>query len=96
MCLIVVFIALIFFYCLVSRRIERNILTAPVLFTAAGMRAFLFLPGLRERQGNFAVMNVLLSIFAHGLNALELYARQIKALPPARRRLRTSRQNDQD
>ncbi len=56
MSLVVVFIALIFFHSLVSRRIERNILTAPVLFTAAGVRAFLFLPGLRERQGNVAVM----------------------------------------
>jgi uncharacterized membrane protein YoaK (UPF0700 family) len=94
MSLVVVFIALIFFHSLVSRRIERNILTAPVLFTAAGMRAFLFLPELRERQGNVAVMmTVLLSIFTRGLNALELYARQIKALPPGPRRLRTWRQN---
>ena len=56
MSLIAVFIALIFFYGLVSARLERTILTAPILFTAAGMLAFLFLPGLRERQGNVAVL----------------------------------------
>ena len=56
MSLIAVFIALIFFYSLVSGRLERTILTAPILFTAAGMLAFLFLPGLRERQGNVAVL----------------------------------------
>jgi sodium/hydrogen antiporter len=56
MSLVAVFIALIFFYSRVSGRLERTILTAPILFTAAGLLAFFFLPDLRERQGSLAVL----------------------------------------
>jgi sodium/hydrogen antiporter len=53
--LIVVFIALILVYSLVSRRIDRTILTAPIVFTGAGMLVLLVLPSLREQQGNIEV-----------------------------------------
>jgi NhaP-type Na+/H+ or K+/H+ antiporter len=53
--LIALFITLLFFYSLISRRLERTVLTAPILFTATGMVAFLFLPELRTRQGNLEI-----------------------------------------
>jgi NhaP-type Na+/H+ or K+/H+ antiporter len=46
------FIALIFPYSLFSARLEKTILTAPILFTAAGMVVLLVPPKLRERKGN--------------------------------------------
>jgi len=52
MTLIAIFIALIFFYSLVSSRLERTVVTAPILFTTAGMLVFLFWPELRDRRGN--------------------------------------------
>lgn len=36
-----------FLYTLISRRLERTVVTAPILFTAAGMLLFLAMPGLR-------------------------------------------------
>ncbi len=56
MSLIAVFIALTFFFSLVSARLERTILTAPILFTAAGLLAFFFLPELRERPGSLVLL----------------------------------------
>jgi NhaP-type Na+/H+ or K+/H+ antiporter len=53
--LIVIFIALILLYSMVSRRLERTNLTAPIVFTGAGMLALLVLPSLREQQGNIEV-----------------------------------------
>lgn len=56
MTLVVVFIALVFFYSLVSRRLERSIVTAPMLFTAAGILALLFLPGLANRAYDLGLL----------------------------------------
>jgi sodium/hydrogen antiporter len=53
--LIAIFIALMFFYSLMSGRLERTVVTAPMLFTAAGMLMVLFLPELRERKGSLDV-----------------------------------------
>ena len=50
MTLVSIFTGLLFFYSLVSARVERTILTAPMLFTAAGILAALLLPGLREQK----------------------------------------------
>jgi len=36
MVLIAIFVALVFLYSLISRRLERTVVTAPMLFTAAG------------------------------------------------------------
>lgn len=52
MTLNVIFIVLILIYSLVSRRIERTKLTAPIVFTGAGILALLVLPELREEQAN--------------------------------------------
>lgn len=40
MATVAVFLLLVFLYSLVSRRMERTILTAPALFTAAGLVCF--------------------------------------------------------
>jgi len=53
--LIVVFVSLILLHSLVSRRLDRTILTAPIVFAGAGMLALLVLPSLREQQGNIEV-----------------------------------------
>lgn len=51
-----VFTALIFVHCLVSRRLERTVLTAPILFTVAGMVACLFYPDLRTREDGLSTL----------------------------------------
>lgn len=55
MALLSIFIAVLFLYSLVSGRLERTSLTAPIVFTLAGMLALLFLPELRDREGSPAV-----------------------------------------
>jgi NhaP-type Na+/H+ or K+/H+ antiporter len=55
MLLLSIFVALIFFYSLVSARLERSVLTAPIVFTGAGMLALLALPDLRDRSGGMEV-----------------------------------------
>jgi sodium/hydrogen antiporter len=52
MILLAVFIALIFLYGLFSARLEKTVLTAPILFTSAGLIALLLVPELRERRAN--------------------------------------------
>lgn len=47
---IAVFILLIFFFTLISKRIEKTILTAPIIFTVAGMGVFLISPRLAELE----------------------------------------------
>jgi len=49
MTLVAVFIALVFFYCLISGRLSRTIVTGPILFTAVGMLLPVFLPLLHVR-----------------------------------------------
>ena len=61
---IVVFILVLFGYALVSRRLERTILTAPMVFTVAGMVMFPFLPDLLEAGFN---VNVFLRLAEIGL-----------------------------
>ncbi|MCX6927682.1 MAG: cation:proton antiporter [Verrucomicrobia bacterium] len=51
--LLAIFIGLVFLYSLVSAQIEKSILTAPILFTTAGMLVLLLLPELRGLKGNF-------------------------------------------
>ena len=43
-----IFILLLFLYSLVSGRLERRVVTAPIVFTVAGMLMF---PGCREFSG---------------------------------------------
>jgi len=53
--LLPVFIALVFFYSLGSRRLERGIVTAPIVFTGAGILVLLSLPDLAHRPASFEV-----------------------------------------
>jgi NhaP-type Na+/H+ or K+/H+ antiporter len=55
MTLIAIFIALAFFYSLVSGRLDRTVVTAPIVFTAAGMLVILLIPELRNWRGNSEV-----------------------------------------
>lgn len=43
---IAIFLLLIFFFTLISKRVEKTILTAPIIFTLAGMAVYLVLPRL--------------------------------------------------
>lgn len=47
---IAIFIPLIFIFTLVSKRIEKTILTAPIIFTAAGMGVYLISPRLADLE----------------------------------------------
>jgi NhaP-type Na+/H+ or K+/H+ antiporter len=53
--LLAIFITLIFFFSLVSARLERTVLTAPMVFTAAGMVVFQFLPALPSREAGMEI-----------------------------------------
>src|SRR5262245_20776175 len=51
MVLITIFVVLIFLHSLVSARLERTVLTAPIIFTTAGLAASSLLPALVDREG---------------------------------------------
>ena len=51
-----IFITLIFLYSLVSAKIERSILTAPIVFTGAGILALDLLPELHEWKADLPVL----------------------------------------
>lgn len=53
-----IFITLLFLYTLVSGRMEKTVITAPIVFTVGGMVCCLFLPRLNEQSG-------VVSIFSH-------------------------------
>jgi NhaP-type Na+/H+ or K+/H+ antiporter len=55
MTLLSLFIALVFFYSLVSRRLEGGIVTAPIVFTGAGILVTLSLPDTAHRQADVEV-----------------------------------------
>jgi NhaP-type Na+/H+ or K+/H+ antiporter len=48
MTIIAVFVAMVFFYSLVSRRLEQTVITAPIVFTSAGILLVLASPELRD------------------------------------------------
>ena len=52
MTLVAIFITLIFLHSLVSARIERTVVTAPIVFTTAGMLVLVVMPELRDRKGS--------------------------------------------
>ena len=45
---IAIFIILVFFFTLISKRIEKTIITAPMIFTLGGIGVYLILPRLAE------------------------------------------------
>lgn len=51
MSLIVIFLALVFFYSLISERLARTVLTAPIIFTTAGVFALLLQPLVHDGDG---------------------------------------------
>ena len=60
MSIVTIFVSLIFLYSLASRRLERTVVTAPILFTAVGMltyhelstsQSMPWLPGRETSQG---------------------------------------------
>jgi sodium/hydrogen antiporter len=55
MTLLTAFLGLVFLYSLVSARLEKTILTGPIIFTAAGMLILFLLPELGAAKGNFPV-----------------------------------------
>ena len=87
MTLIAIFVGLIFLYSLVSARLEKTVLTAPILFTVAGMLALQFLPELRNRQGNLEVflrvaeVGLVLLLFTDASRTDLRILRNIRVLP---------------
>ena len=56
---LVVFVLLLFLYCILSRRLERTIVTAPIVFTAAGILMFPALQGIfRAGLGSDVSLNL--------------------------------------
>ena len=55
MILIAIFLTLIFVYSLFSGRLERTVITAPILFTTAGILILLAVPGMRELEHDFVL-----------------------------------------
>jgi len=85
--LLAIFIALIFFYSLVSARIERTVFTAPILFTVAGMLVYLVTEELHFRQGNqgaflwLAEVGLVLLLFTDASRTDLRVLRDIRNLP---------------
>jgi NhaP-type Na+/H+ or K+/H+ antiporter len=84
MTLIAVFVSLVFLYSLVSRRLEQTVLTAPIVFTAAGMLIFLVL-GLpeweRELFLRLAEIGLVLVLFTDASRTDLQLLRSIRTLP---------------
>jgi NhaP-type Na+/H+ or K+/H+ antiporter len=87
MTLIAIYCTLIFFYSLVSKRLERTVITAPILFTAAGGVALLLIPELRGRDYNFklllqvAEIGLVLLLFTDASKTDLAILKSIRALP---------------
>jgi NhaP-type Na+/H+ or K+/H+ antiporter len=87
MMLIAIYITLIFLYSLVSRRLERTVITAPILFTAAGMVVLMLIEELRGRDYNFklllqvAEIGLVLLLFTDASRTDLALLKNIRALP---------------
>ena len=85
--LMLVFILLVFFYGLASEHLERSVVTAPILFTAAGMFIVLFLPDLKaqpEKIGLFlqlAEVGLVLLLFTDASRTNLQMLKNIRSLP---------------
>ena len=84
---IVVFILVLFGYALVSRRLEQTVLTAPMVFTLAGILMFPFLPALLEAGFNanlflrLAEIGLVMLLFTDASRADFAILRSIQNLP---------------
>ena len=87
MILLAIFIALVFLYSLVSARIERTVLTSPIVFTAAGMAAFLVTTELGVQEGGqkvflwLAEIGLVLLLFTDASRTDLRVLRNIRNLP---------------
>ena len=87
MSLITLFIALVLIYSLVSRRLERTVVTAPMVFTGAGMLMLLVVPTLREQEFDLQVflhvaeVGLVLLLFTDASRTDLKVLRNIRSLP---------------
>jgi NhaP-type Na+/H+ or K+/H+ antiporter len=87
MSLVAVFVSLLFLYSLVSQRLERTILTAPLVFTSAGMLTFLIHPGAFGISGgsgvflHLAEIGLVLLLFTDASRTDLKVLRRIRSLP---------------
>jgi NhaP-type Na+/H+ or K+/H+ antiporter len=85
--ILVAFFMMIFFYSLVSRRLERSVVTAPILFSVGGMLLLLVAPGLRGMGGNrelflrLAEMGLVMLLFSDASRTDLQVLRSIRNLP---------------
>ena len=87
MTLLIIFVALVFLYSLVSRRLERTVVTAPMLFTAAGA-GISFLPGAatelaldREAYLLLAELGLVMLLFTDASRVNLGLLRAVRSLP---------------
>jgi NhaP-type Na+/H+ or K+/H+ antiporter len=84
---LIIFLTLLFVYSLVSRRVEASVLTAPMLFTAAGMLLYPVLPAIRSAGVNATVLlrvaeiGLVLLLFTDASRTDFGVLRNIKTLP---------------
>lgn len=87
MTVVAVFIVLVFLYSLVSRRLEETIVTAPIVFTAAGSLLILFVPGAgqlgieRETFLKLAEIGLVMLLFTDATHINAKTARSRERLP---------------
>jgi NhaP-type Na+/H+ or K+/H+ antiporter len=87
MSLLAIFVALVFLHSLVSRRLERTVVTPPIVFTTAGILIPLFLPGLQDQlveQRAFlhlAEIGLVLLLFTDASRTELNVLKNIRALP---------------
>jgi sodium/hydrogen antiporter len=87
MTLISLFIVLVFLYSLISQRLARTVLTAPIVFTAAGMLAILLEPEMPDRTASLALflrvaeIGLILLLFADASRTDLRMLKNIRNLP---------------
>src|SRR4051812_31424511 len=87
MSLIAIFIALIFLHSLVAARLERSVVTAPIMFTAAGALALFSLPESPDREGgqhfflSIAELGLVLLLFSDAYRTDLRVLRSFRSLP---------------
>ena len=87
MTLVALFVSLVFFYALVSRRLESTVLTAPIVFTTAGILGFIVHPQSQHREGAFPIflglaeVGLVLILFADSSRTDLNVLKSIRSLP---------------
>lgn len=84
--LLILFLGLLFFYSLISGKLEKTVVTAPIIFTAAGMIVFFTMgtAGLRVDTGSFLTLSeigLVLLLFTDASRTDLKILRDIRALP---------------